>query len=238
MIRALLPLLLLSTAAYAEPVKLGHQVEPVGTTCMEDKIFAATATANGRSAEQKKHVTKTIEVLATANGAVSKAKVTYTGYTGGDAVIAKTYVLAFDGGTLTIARADNKPVEATERALVEKDNQRFGKPDVFAEALVGIPFERGKRTTVPSDKLAQWEDFPQPVKAALTLSDMRGADSVFKLELEAGTDASGQKLAITGTAVVERTSGLVRSLDGGGTFIAKGATGTVHMTASMSCKRP
>ena len=237
MIRVI-PLLLLSSSAYAEPVKLGHKVEPVGATCMEDKLYAMTATANGHSLERNHHVAKTIEVLATANGAVSKAKVTYTAYTGGDAVVAKTYVLTFDGGTLFVGRADGKALDASERALVEKDNKRFGKPDVFGEALVGIPFERGKRTTVPSDKLAEWEDFPQPVKAALTLTDVRGADSLFKLELDAGSEASGQKLAISATARVERTTGLLRSLDGTGTFTANGATGTIHITASGTCKRP
>jgi len=238
MTRSLLPLLLLCTPAYAEPVKLAHKVEPVGATCMEDKLYVMTATANGRAIEQTKHVTKTFEVLATANGAVSKAKVTYTAYTGGDAVIAKTYVLTFDSGSLYVGRADGKHPDATETALVSKDNKRFGKSDVFADALVGIPFERGKRTTVPSDKLTQWEDFPQPVNAALTLTDVRGADSTFKLELDAGTDASGQKLAITGTAIVERATGLLRSLDGEGTFTAKGATGKMHITASETCKRP
>jgi hypothetical protein len=226
--------------AFAETVKLPHVVEPAGTTCDESKTFEMKVTAKGRTMDVTTRIRKHIVVVASGAEAVTKAKVTYSELTtpegAGTEAIGATYVLAFDGTNLSIARADGKPLEEKERRLVEKDNKRFGKPDAFGKALVGIAFDKGQRTVIPADRLASWESFPQPVDAALTLAETRGPNAQFKLELKAG-DPNGERMALTGTAVIERATGLPISLVGDGTFAAKGATGTLHMVATDTCKR-
>jgi len=231
--------MLVSASALAEPVKLGHTIGPVGTTCTEVRSNTVKASANGRTIEQRSNIAKTIEVLAVGASAVTKAKITYTAHTMTNrdvsAIVGPTYLVTFDNGTVTFARVDGKQLLAEEKSLLERDNKRFGKPDVFADALVGIPFEKGKTTTIPADKLAAWDEFPQPVTAAMTLTDVKGANAHFSIELTAGA-AGGQQLLLKGTAVLERSTGRVLSLDGDGKFSDLKATGTIHTAATETCK--
>jgi hypothetical protein len=234
MIKQLLALVLFSHAAFAEPVKLGHTIGPAGVTCTEVRSNVVKASANGRSFEQKDSVAKTIEILAVGPTAVSKAKVTYTAYGKGDAIVGQSYLVTFDNGAVKLARADGKPLSPAEQKLLEKDNKRFGKPDVFAEALVGIAFEKGKKTVIPADKLAAWEEFPQPIAATMTLLDRKGATATFTVEIKAGS-AGGQQLALKGKAILDIATGRVLSLDGDGTFSDAKVTGTIHTAATEAC---
>src|SRR5262245_44730533 len=113
--RYLVPLLLLCSSAHAEPVKLGHKPPPVGSTCSDDKHMTVTVPGAG---ERDAHTTKTYEVLAIANDVVSKVKVTYTTNTDGNAASGRPYVVAYDGGTLSVTRADGKPISDAEKKLV------------------------------------------------------------------------------------------------------------------------
>jgi hypothetical protein len=232
--------LLCAGPAFAESVKLPHRVRPAGMACEETKTFEVKVTAKGRTMEVPTRIRKRTVVVASSAEAVTKAKVTYSelttpGGTGTD-VIGPTYELAFDGKALSIARADGKPLADAERLLIEKDNKQFGKPDVFGKALAGIAFEKGRRTVLSPALLASWDAFPQPVEAALTLTETRASDAQFKLELKGG-DPNGERIELSGTVSVERATGEPLSLVGDGTFAAKGATGTVHMVMTGTCKR-
>jgi hypothetical protein len=226
--------LLASHAALAEPVKLGHTVGPAGLTCTEIRSSVVKASANGRNVEQKDTVAKTIEILAVGTNAVSKAKVTYTAFGKGDAIVGQTYVVTFDKGAVKLARADGKPLSPDEQKLLEKDNKRFGKPDVFAEALVGIPFEKGQKTVIPPEKLASWEEFPQPIAASMTLLERKGATGTFTVQIKAGSPG-GQQLSLKGTAILDIATGRVLSLDGDGVFSDAKVTGTIHTTSTEAC---
>jgi len=226
--------LLVSPAALAEPVKLGHTIGPAGITCTEVRSSVVKASANGRNVEQKDNVAKTIEILAVGPTAVSKAKVTYTAYGKGDAIVGQSYLVAFDKGTVKLARADGKPLSPEEEKLLAKDNKRFGKPDVFAEALVGIAFEKGKKTVIPAEKLATWEEFPQPIAASMTLLERKGATATFTVQLKAGSPG-GQQLSLKGTAVLDIATGRVLSLDGDGVFSDAKVTGTIHTASTEAC---
>lgn len=232
--------LLCAGPAFADTVKLPHRVRPAGMACDEAKTFDMKVTAKGRTMDVTTRIRKHIAVVASGAEAVTKAKVSYSELTTpegvGTGAIGPTYELTFDGKGVSIARADGKPLEAAERRLVEKDNKRFGKPDEFGKALAGLAFEKGKRTVIPPALLASWDAFPQPVDAALTLTETRASDAQFKLELKAG-DPNGERIELGGTVLVERATGEPLSLVGDGTFAAKGATGTVHMVMTQTCKR-
>ncbi len=232
--------LLCTGRAFAETVKLGNGVRRAGTTCDETKTIEIKVNANGRTVDVTTRIRKNIVVVASSKDAVTKAKVTYSELVtpqgpGADA-IGPTYALAFDGTKRSITRTDGKPLGATERALLEKENKRFGEPDVFAKALAGVAFEKGRRTVIPANQLAKWESFPQPGDAALTLTETRGPNAQFKVELNAG-DPNGERIALTGTATVERATGEVLSLIGDGTFSAKGVSGKMRMEAVAACRR-
>lgn len=226
--------------AFAETVKLGNGVRRTGEACDETKTIEMKVVAKGRTVDVKTRTSKSITILASGKDAVTKAKVTYSELTTPDGpgtdAIGPTYVLALDGGKLSIARADGKPLGEHERRLVEKENNRFGKPDVFAKALSGIAFAKGRRTRIPAQELAGWESFPQPIDAALTLIGTKGPNARFKVELSGG-DPNGQRMSLTGTATIERATGEVLSLVGDGTFSARGADGKLHMEAMAACKR-
>ncbi len=237
---AVLGCLLGAEQAFAETVKLGNGVRRTGEACDETKTIEMKVAAKGRTVDVKTRTSKSIKIVASGKDAVTKAKVTYSELTtpegpGTDA-IGPTYVLALDGGKLSITRADGKPLGDNERRLVEKENKRFGKPDVFAKALAGLAFEKGRRTVIPAKELADWESFPQPIDAALTLIETKGPNARFKVELKGG-QPDGQRMSLTGTATIERATGEVLSLVGDGTFSARGANGQLHMEAMAACKR-
>lgn len=100
--------------------------------------------------------TRQEEVLAVADKAVTKAKVTYVDKTKGETengkekkskkspLTGKTYLLELKDGKLAITDEKGKKVSKAEEDQIRKDNSHFGKPDPFASALPAKPMEVGK----------------------------------------------------------------------------------------------
>jgi hypothetical protein len=192
---------------------------------------------NGSSQEATTRIRKQVTVVASDRNAVTAAKIRYREYTSSEDletdVVGPTYSLSFDGRKLSVERADGRPMRPDELRLVEQDNNAFGKPG----ELAGMSFDKGRRTVFPADRLGSWaEAFPEPAEAALTLTETRGPNAHFKLELQAG-DPEADHMSLLGEMVAERATGAWISLAASGTFSMKGVAAMFRMGAESTCRQ-
>lgn len=186
------------------------------TMSMEAQVTAQQQTIDIKNVERKR---KTVEVLASGADAVTRVKLTYVENaklshtagketTKGAAVVGKSYVLELKDGQLLVTLDGGGKPTAEEIALVTDDNKRFGKPDTMAAALDGMTFKLGEKTPVPADKLngAFGEDNLKATAVSMTLTEMRGTNAVFAMEIAMSAALGGpmtMDVVLTATAVVD-----------------------------------
>ncbi|MFO0588576.1 MAG: hypothetical protein U0441_13590 [Polyangiaceae bacterium] len=153
-----------TTAAAANMLTITGVAPAVGDK-REDKEssnmdMTLSITMGAKSKELKMNMvestTRQEEVLAVADKAVTKAKVTYVDKTKSQTedgkekkakknpLVGKTYILELKDGKLAITDEKGKKVPKAEEDQIRKDNSHFGKPDPFTSAIPTKPMEVGK----------------------------------------------------------------------------------------------
>jgi hypothetical protein len=209
--------LLTSTLAASDPtsVTLGDKGLATGAKFSEEEGFAMTMNveAGGKRAtfsisEKRK---KRVEVLATKDGVVTKAKVTYDEDTEiskqdgktevtPSAIVGKTYTITA-GAPLDIQAASGKAT-ATEIAVVRSREQRL------MARVLGQTFDKGKSFDVPAADAAMMFGTDPDIevkKVSLTYVGMDGANARFVMKLLMGSKDPSLVLTIdaSGPAVID-----------------------------------
>ncbi len=233
----------------AVSIALPYKVDPPGTryqrTQRAEMVFVRTEDGVTTRSTRNKEERKTVEVLASGPDANRKARVTFAAYTSSDGtnaapMLGHAYLLERIDGKLEIARADGKALGREELAVVRDANERFGKPDQFAQAIAGLELRAGERTVVPADRLVGWEQFPMPVEAALTLLHVKAGRATLDVGLRGDDPAKQRRIDLSGQAIVEVATGRLLSLTVEGTFaMSDGVTGTLknHQTTTYGSTR-
>jgi hypothetical protein len=224
----LIPALLFTAhAALADSssITLGAKAPPAGAKYTEEKatdidmtVVVAKKTIKMSSTEKQK---KKVEVLASKDDVITKAKVTYEvdqrskkqdGKSDGGAspIEGKTYTLTA-GATIDVAGASGKAPDA-EASVVREREKRFGKTDKMTKLLAGKKFDLGKPVDLTGPDVADaFADDPnlELKKLTLTYRGMDGKNAKFDMQLQiaARKPDSDMKFELSGKALIEPTSG-------------------------------
>ncbi len=155
---------------------------------------------------------KRVLVLATRDGVVTKAKVTYDEdidsakqgdktTTTPSSIVGKSYTLTA-GATLAVQAASGTPTDA-EIAEVRNREQRL-----MAKVLAGTTFEKGKTVDMPAEAgLLYVNEDPdiEIIKVSLTYTGMDGANAKFDMKLVMGSKDPSDDFTIqsSGRAVID-----------------------------------
>ncbi len=236
---------------------VGHAVGDRVAKVEVRTVNATMESGPGRSATiaAVDHRESTREVLAVDGGVLAKAKVHYTLQRVTDTrsgaarekpapLSGNTYLLWREDGDLEVTREDGQPLSPSERKVVLRDNRSVGKRDAIEEFIASVTWAVGVAAQPdPAQRTAIGELMSDDSSKLSTMSvTLQAADDVtatFALTMSlAETNDQGvtMKRETSGTAVVERATGRVRSIELAGPLAVTAGAGQLRISGTMSTK--
>jgi len=242
----LLLLLVLTSSASAESIKLGTKPPATGAKWTEEKSMTASITieTHGKTIPMTMNRVerKRIEVLAVKGDVVVKAKITYDKASDSQKLGAneKGGTNPAEGKTYTVTAGEPIAVEpGAEAEAVRKLEKRFGKPDRMRNVIAGHEYVQGKVIELkPSEVTDFLDDQGDVEKFTLEYAGMEGKSANFKMHFE-GTkkDKAPIKIEMSGKVLVDPATAQPLSMDLTGTMKSIGGDPKIDGTITMTGHR-